>query len=468
VRSIRIMFALSLGGATALVGAGCQSYSPKPLDLAAHREAWTIRDPASPTVRDFSQRLLTSAGDDHTTFDPSDGLALAEAEAITLVFNPELRLARLRAGVAAAAAQTAGLWQDPVLGTDLTRIIQSSQHPWKVFSTLSLTIPISGRLEIEKARGGAQHAAQILKVHQAEWDTRVQLREAWARWSAIAQQSSATVEFLSRFEQVVAIVNRLESAGEMPRVEARLFRIEIAKGRAALALLNAETLQSQAGIRRLMGLPPAAPLTLVPGPLVTRVPAPLDQLRDELDARNPALAVVKSEYQVSEHELELQVRKQYPDLTVGPGYGREDGQDQFLLNLALPIPILNRNQQGIATAIAEREVARGSFESTYEQLLGDLELAVLTLQSAIAQRTSLEVDIVPLVDQQDAESRRVAELGEVNTLLLLETLKGQQYAKQSLIAARLAESLASIRIDALIGPYSEQPPLTPTNQGENR
>jgi len=56
------------------------------------------------------------------------------------------------------------------------------------------------------------------------------------------------------------------------------------------------------------------------------------------------------------------------------------------------------------------------------------------------------------VDRQYVEVRRVAELGEVNTLLLLDSLMRQQEAKLKLIDASQGEWAAAIEIDGIAGP----------------
>jgi outer membrane protein TolC len=64
----------------------------------------------------------------------------------------------------------------------------------------------------------------------------------------------------------------------------------------------------------------------------------------------------------------------------------------------------------------------------------------------------VESEIIPLVDDQYADARRLAQLGEVNTLVLLESLTRQQQAKVRLIEARQEEALAAIELAELAGP----------------
>jgi len=453
---------LLLGIAALAAIGGCQSYQRQPLDLDAHRRAWLQRSPDSPGVAEYARRLAAAAPESPPGFDPADGLSLPEAQAVALVFSADLRLARLRAGVAQASALNAGQWEDPVLGVGLTRIIQSTPHPWMYMSTIGLTIPISGRLTIQRELAAAGHNTELLRVYQAEWNTMTELRRAWVRWAASGERVRATADSLERLTEIVSIVAALEAAGEMPRIDAAMFRIELATARNDLVQLESARDEHELTLKRLMGLSPSAPVVLVSGLLAEPERPEIQQIREQWPARNPALGVARAEYEVAERALELEIRKQYPDLMIGPGYSREDGTDRALLDLSIPLPLLNRNRLAIATARAERDVARAGFETTFERLAADLEEAGIGLAAARAQREILLTQVVPLVNQQYADTRKVAELGEVNTLALLQSLLSQQQTEIKLIDAVLAERLAAIRIDEIAGPAQAVPELGAT------
>ena len=172
--------------------AGCRSYEPRPLDLAGHRGAWHARTPADEPIRAFAKRLAEAGDDTAGRFDPDDGLDLAEAELVALVFNPDLRMARLQAGVARATAEHAGLWPDPNFSTDVMRIADSASGRWFVSPGLSFTLPVSGRLAVERSRAEASERAALDRVAEQEWDVRRDLRMAWHHWSAARVRVDAT------------------------------------------------------------------------------------------------------------------------------------------------------------------------------------------------------------------------------------------------------------------------------------
>jgi len=194
------------------------------------------------SVREFAAALDRAEGGSQAEgFDPSDGLSLDEAEAVLLVFNPDLRQARLEANVTRATAAHAGLWQDPVLGVDLERIVSGAggANPWVAGSTIGITIPISGRLEAEKARAGADLAAELDRVAAKEWATRSALRELWIEWSAESVRAELAEELIAKLRDVAALADQLEKAGSMTRVDARLFRVELAGREADLIATTA-------------------------------------------------------------------------------------------------------------------------------------------------------------------------------------------------------------------------------------
>lgn len=441
-----------VAGLLAALAGGCQRDRAAPVDVPGHHAAFLSRTPESPEVGALAQALARRAPN-VPEFDPADGVSCAEGELIALVYNADLRVARLRAGVTRASAQTAGLWEDPTLGVDLARIINSTPEPWKAFGSLGLTIPLSGRLEAQEQRAAAEHAAELERLAQREWATRMELRRAWSEWSALEAQLGATRAFLERAEQVLGVVDTMERAGEMPRSEARLFRIEKAAKGADLAMLESSVRSAELRIKRLMGLAPDAAVALVPGAMMARRDGGED--RAALVERSPLVRIALAEHEVAEKALLREIRAQYPDLQLAPGFGREEGMDQVLLGISVPLGIFNANRGGIAAARAQREVARASVEAALEDAIAMARAAEERIEALARRRDTLEGEIVPMVDAQYADARELARLGEVNTLVLLESLTRQHEAKLLLIAAERDESLAAIDLDEVLGPPGE-------------
>ena len=80
-----------------LVLMGCATYERRPLELEQYVRDWSLREISVDSIRKYAATLADS--EENVPYDPSDGLSLVEAEAIALVFNPQLRLARAQAEV---------------------------------------------------------------------------------------------------------------------------------------------------------------------------------------------------------------------------------------------------------------------------------------------------------------------------------------------------------------------------------
>jgi cobalt-zinc-cadmium efflux system outer membrane protein len=439
----------ALSGAAVML-AGCQSYQSRPLDLTTHRDGWLARTPGDEPVRAFAERLAESG--EPSIFDLSDGLTLAEGEIVALVFNPDLRLARLRAGIAAATAEHAGLWDDPQFGLDFLSLTENASNPLVVAPGLSFTIPISGRLEAGKARADASLAAELTRVAEQEWQTRVEVRRAWLCWSAARLKAEQTERLLASIDSLVASTAKLAEAGEIMRTEAALFTIEQATRRQALLRFRGDAAEAEHGLRSLLGLAPEAPLELVPTIVIDLATDNLTA--DAMVQQSLTLARLRDEYEVAEQTLRREVREQYPDLTIGPVAEFDRGDTLLGISLALPIPILNANKQGIAEAHAERDFARAAFETAYERLAGSLAATRVRLANICAQREIIETSIAPMVDRQLADAQNLLQIGEGGTLVLLESLSRVGQTQMGLIDARLDESLVLAELSFLVGPPS--------------
>ena len=201
-------------------------------------------------------------------------------------------------------------------------------------------------------------------------------------------------------------------------------------------------------------------------PAFPRLEAPItDDPIGRLIASNTELAIRRASYQVAEESLRLEVRKQYPDITIGSGYGSEDNDDRLLLGFSIPIPVLNANRAGIAEARAERDVSRAAAETTFERLCRELALAQADHNSATDQRERYESEIVPMLDEEATEVEQIAELGEVDTLLLLTTVQAQFDAKSRLLELKQVELDSVVTIAQLLGPnnVSDPAPISDNN-----
>jgi outer membrane protein TolC len=439
--------------------AGCQTYEPHPLDLPAHVASWSQRAPESETVRAVAERLA-AADASETTFDPADGLTLDEATIVALVYNADLRVERLRAGVSVASAGHAGRWNDPEAFAEVQRIVENVPEQWIVFTGLSITFPTSGALEAEQARADGAAEADRQRVAEHEWALRGTLRDGWTEWSVLRMRIEETERLIAQLESIVASTRRLAEAGEISRPEAGLFEIELTSRRMDLRRLEGDALAHEQRLRALLGLTPEAPVTFMPGLAAAPPPMSSTNARQRAADANPTLVRLAADYEVAELTLHREIRKQYPDLTIGPSYQYEDGRSRVGFVSGLPLPIFNANVRGIAEARAERDVARAAYETAYERVAGQLAGDFIRLGTLQIQRRESEATLVPLVDDQVDDARRLLAIGEGDGLVLLESLLRAHDTKMRLLDLHHDEARTASNITQHIGPMAPAAPAS--------
>ncbi len=439
------------------LAAGCQSYTPAPLNLVAHEESVQQRVDQFEPIDAFVHRLQADGQHLELIFDPTDGISLAEGEVLALFYNADLRLARIEAGAARAQADTAGLWEDPVFGFDVADVLSPDGQPFEWGVGLSLTLPISGRLDIERDLADAQWASQVRTLINAEWTIRADVRRAWAQWSAALERHAVeeqTLRGMVKLDGIVASMLEMESVN---RVERRLFAIALSGREADVIEARLAVLHTREALLELMGLPASA-APLLQHAIPTEVSTVESDITQRLIESNTALAVHFAAYDVAEQALRLEIRKQYPDIVIGPGYSTQFNDHRVMFGISVPISVLNANRAGIAKARSDRGLARAAAETTFTALTRQLSTAMDTLEIARHRVGHHEATIVPMMQAQRRDLDRLAELGEIDVFVLLETLERDAKARAHVIELRLARSLADTDVWLLLGPDAPLPP----------
>ncbi len=432
-----------------LLATACQTYSAAPVDLPAHAAAFAARLPDSDEVRAFVAELAKTTPNAALTL--QDGISLAEGHLLALLFHPDCRLARQRAGVALATADNAGRWTDPVLGGSVERILESVQNPWLVAGSLGFSLPLTGRPGLQKELALSEHQEALLEARLTELHVLDQLDARWLGWSAAQRRADLLRELCRRLDELVAIADRLQSAHELTALEARAFRLERQTRGHELAVAEAAAASGELDCKALLGLHPTAPVLLQPALITPPRWAEAAPPRDLL-ATSPRLARLQRAHDTAERHLALAIRKQWPDLVLSPGFAEEDGLPRATLGFSLPLPLFSGNQGEIQTATAARELAAEALRCGYEQQVAALARAELQERLAIDQRDTIASQLLPLAALQVEDAQKLAELGRLDTLLILDALVRAHQAKLLAIDTTLAAAEARVATQSLFWP----------------
>jgi cobalt-zinc-cadmium efflux system outer membrane protein len=401
-RAAIALFAVLLGG--------CVSYQPRPVSVAANANALTTRSLDAPAV----QQLIQQQG---LTWPPTrwtpELLTLA-----AIALHPDLDVARADWEMARAALRTAAERPNPTVNAGVEhKATGGNGDPW--VTTLSLDVPIetAGKRGARVAQANALVTAAAADVDQAIWNVRTRAANAAVELAASRQLATLRHSEISLRQEIVQMFERRLAVGEAAQPDVTRARADDRAARLLLSGEEARATEREAALAAAIGIPRAA---LPPLDLTLTAPPPIadvDQLRTLALTARPDVLAELARYDAAEQALRLEVRRQYPDIHVGPGLGWDQGAFRWALSASAELPIFNRHEGPIAEAAARRASAAAHVLALQSRILGDLDTALATEAGARARLAEAE----RLVDDRNAlvtAARRQFAVGEIDRLAL--------------------------------------------------
>jgi outer membrane protein, heavy metal efflux system len=352
----------------------CASYHAKPLNPPQSARTFAARRLESPALRDAVTGLLPQP----PTQWPPSRWNRAELLAIALADNPQLAIARAEVGRTLAHQITAGEMPNPTIGLQ-SEYALDDVHPWLygVSFELPLRSPTLRRLAISRAQIATSRARWQLMG--ATWSVRSELIAALSEWQNALRRGTlldALIQDQQRLlrEQRARVHAGEDSPATLVPVQDALLQAQLQRGQA-----RADAQRAQSDTAGALGLPPQALDHLqLEWPHWGR-PPPLSA--DALHAASARALLARADlsaaiddYAEAENRLRQAIARQYPQLTLLPGYYWDHGIRKFPLDLNLTLPLFNRNRGEIAEARAGRELAGQRMlalqDSIYDQIAG--------------------------------------------------------------------------------------------------
>lgn len=146
-----------------------------------------------------------------------------------------------------------------------------------------------------------------------------------------------------------------------------------------------------------------------------------------------------AEYEAAQSALRLEIAKQIPNVTIGPGYTYDQGDDLYTFGLSTELPIFNQNQGPIAEAEARRRGAAAQFTALQAKIIGDIDRALESYRSSVRSLATAD-ELVRSEERRRRQIDRSFRLGEVDRLA---PLTAEQ--EQAVVALARFEALVQQR-----------------------
>jgi outer membrane protein TolC len=341
---------------------GCKTYKPEPIDWEEEVSSW---ENAKTTL------TLTSCED---------------AALLACIGNPDLNILRVASLGSQKVAAEVGWWEDPSLDLDVKRILKSSENPFVVGTTISFSIPLSGALALDARAAEEVATADRVQVQCAELDIATDARIAFHNYTLALARVRLLTSHLedTYYNHTLQTLKELVAQGEISiATGADIQRTHINR-KNELKRAEQEVETTREVLRRCLGLAPWVMFNVLPDTTLdtcphcqTNVPAPLEMV-NHLKVKEQLLRL-----NASETALQAEIRRQYPELKIGPAYEYEDGHNLLGLTLGIDLPLWNRNREAIAKAEASRDTTRITAIQTWRTLLLDATSTHAQLSAAL-------------------------------------------------------------------------------------
>jgi cobalt-zinc-cadmium efflux system outer membrane protein len=418
--------------------AACAHFQPKALSAKASIAGFESRSLEAPGLRAFLAANHVAA--------PARG-APWSLKALTLTafyYQPALAEARETLLAAQAGQITAAQRPNPSIsitpGYDAG--VPGAVHPWVVPLSLDWPIETAGKRGYRIAE--AQHLAAAARwdLIGKVWRVRARLRAALLALYAARRSESLLEREESTRRKVVGLLEGQLSAGNVSSYQVAQARIRLDHALLARQAAAGQLQRARIALAGALGVPlraisgarfSFADLQTLPSGL-TR---PVVRQRALLERADVRAALER--YAASQSALQLQIARQWPDISLGPGFAwnaQLAGDRRWELGLSLPVPLRNHNQGPIAQARARRALAAAHFLTVQTRAITQINSALADYDSARAQLATADSLLQDLERQLGSVNAQVA-AGEVQPL--------------DLVNARLAyEAGARNRLDALV------------------
>ena len=336
--------------------------------------------------------------------------------AAALIYNPDVEASRATVASAVAGVQAARIASPAnlTLTAEYARDASASS-PWLLGAVLDL--PLDRGIRRNARTVVADLAVDAARYDQAEviWTARMAIRKALTDRLIAARRADAFQRVVDLRVRQQTVLERRVAAGEASRAELDRVRADGADAVRGQGDARVQARDAELRLAAAVGLPTDALSGLTPEwhEFDTPVGDPgvgVDsaQLTQALLSRADVLKAIVA-YDQAEADLRLEVAKQYPALTISPGYTWERGLMKLPVSLGLALPPWDLNRSAIALAQARRTEAGLKLEAILASADAALQAALTETRAsrlALDQIRRVEMPTAQaLADQADRELR---------------------------------------------------------------
>ena len=378
-------------------------------------------------------------------------LTLAETLALAEKHSPVLAYSAATVQAAQAAATTARAFPNPELELSggSSRPRQAGLESGRV-ETVGLAQPIELPGLRSSRRGMAE--AGVSASESARQNTRLELhsRIKLAFYEALRRQEEAGVAAGNR-ALLYLLRNRVKlkvEVGESPRYELIKAEAEALAADSAFRSAQLRVNQAKSVLRGLIGAP-LDDFELAHEPIANTEVPPLEALEQEVLAHHPQLKVAEAETRRAQARIEMERAARLPQPTIKLNSERNPDARQWMVGVALPLPLWNRRDGPIGEAVAGMHQSEAEAERIRLALLTELEQVYGRYLIARSQVRTFETGLLKEAENAMRVAEAAYRYGERSILDYIDAQRVLRATRLDFIHARYELQAALIELDKL-------------------
>ena len=348
------------------------------------------------------------------------GIGPDDAATIALFSNPALRAIRDRRGLAAAQLIQAGILPNPVVSyardfvtggnTAGTVTTYNFTAAWE----LSALVPF-----LPKQTAARRNFRSVdLDVAWQEWQIAVNARTAVYRVLGLNAQTAQAREATEGLQQSTDAMQKAVDAHEKTVLDLAAVASASQDSRATMLALEQEFEKQRLGLNKILGVEAQVKVALRAGlSLPTRLAPPEQhELADDLQGRRLDLLGLRQGLESQDATVRAAVLAQFPKLSVGFSKASDTTNVHTTgFNVAVDVPIFDRNQGVIATERATRQRLRDEYNQRVFEARSDIAVAIADIRSLNRQIAAAE-EALPLLEKLVSSAQSAVEQRNADVL----------------------------------------------------
>ena len=396
----------------------CATYAPEPLAIGKSGLAPPVASVLERGAGEIERPWLQPV-----SVELSAPLAPDAISALAVANNPDLVAQRARAGVADAQVFAAGLLPDPTFSLGANTVLSGPDTMLDIAGGLGLDLAALRTRAVKREAAVAQGRQVRLDLAWAEWQTAGQARLQAVRIAELQQIVGLAEASQRSARSLLERITRAATRGDIAGDRLQAARLAVVDANDTLRMSERDLGAARVELTRLLGLPPAYPLTLA-APAPVTPPPPIARLFALALENRADLAALRAGYAAQEAVVRQAVLEQFPGLALTVN-GQRDSADNLLVGPAvdLTLPLWNRNRGTIAVERATREALRAEYDARLFQTRADIAAAEAGIAVAMRRRKDA-LDGIGQIGHFATASSRAAKRGD----LALETAQNAEQA----------------------------------------